>query len=125
MPPAKKTPAKKSVKKPKSADGKVDYSEDFFGKQAFLTASGQLYGEYCACAFGSIYTFGPTFRAVGAHPRYLAEFWMVEPEIAFCDLTRSMECAEGYLRHCFRHVLAECAEDLEERAVSMRERGVP
>jgi len=78
-----------------------------------LTVSGQLNGEYCACAFGSIYTFGPTFRAENSNTtRHLAEFWMIEPEIAFCDLTLNMNCAEGYLRHCFKHVLENCADDL-------------
>ena len=95
------------------AAGGVDYSQDFFGKPAYLTVSGQLNGEYYACAFGSIYTFGPTFRAENSNTtRHLAEFWMIEPEIAFCELPQNMDCAEGYLRHCFRHVLAECAEDL-------------
>ena len=88
-------------------------SQDFFGKPAYLTVSGQLNGEYFACAFGSIYTFGPTFRAENSNTtRHLAEFWMIEPEIAFCELPQNMDCAEGYLRHCFRHVLSECAEDL-------------
>jgi len=102
------------VAAPPKVAGKVDYSQDFFGKPAYLTVSGQLNGEYCACAFGSIYTFGPTFRAEKSDtPRHLAEFWMIEPEIAFCDLTNNMDCAEGYLRHCFKTVLAECASDLE------------
>jgi len=97
---------------PKKA-GAVDYSQDFFGKQAYLTVSGQLNGEYYACAFGSIYTFGPTFRAENSNTtRHLAEFWMIEPEIAFCDLHNNMDCAESYLRHCFRHVLEANAEDL-------------
>jgi len=96
------------------AGGAVDYSQDFFGKPAYLTVSGQLNGEYYACAFGSIYTFGPTFRAEDSHTtRHLAEFWMIEPEIAFCDITSNMDCAEQYLRHCFRHVLKENADDLE------------
>ena len=97
----------------KGPTGKVDYTEDFFGKPSYLTVSGQLNGEYFACAFGSIYTFGPTFRAENSNTtRHLAEFWMIEPEIAFCELPQNMDCAEGYLRHCFRHVLAECAEDI-------------
>ena len=97
----------------KAPTGKVDYGEDFFGKPSYLTVSGQLNGEYFACAFGSIYTFGPTFRAENSNTtRHLAEFWMIEPEIAFCELPQNMDCAEGYLRHCFRHVLSECAEDL-------------
>ena len=98
---------------PKTPAGGVDYAEDFFGKPSYLTVSGQLNGEYFACAFGSIYTFGPTFRAENSNTtRHLAEFWMIEPEIAFCDLSQNMDCAEGYLRHCFRHVLKECADDL-------------
>jgi len=93
--------------------GTPDYTQDFFGKPAYLTVSGQLNGEYFACAFGSIYTFGPTFRAENSNTtRHLAEFWMIEPEIAFCDLTNNMDCAEGYLRHCFRHVLETNADDL-------------
>ena len=100
------------AKVPKAAAG-VDYTQDFFGKPAYLTVSGQLNGEYYACAFGSIYTFGPTFRAENSNTtRHLAEFWMIEPEIAFCDLHNNMDCAEGYLRHCFRHVLEHNAEDL-------------
>ncbi|KAG8468124.1 hypothetical protein KFE25_007176 [Diacronema lutheri] len=87
--------------------------EDFFGKEAFLTVSGQLNGEFYACGLGSIYTFGPTFRAEHGHTtRHLAEFWMIEPEIAFADLTDDMNLAEAYLKHCFAHVLASCAEDL-------------
>ncbi|KAJ1617595.1 hypothetical protein T492DRAFT_605268 [Pavlovales sp. CCMP2436] len=87
--------------------------EDFFGKEAYLTVSGQLNGEYYACGMGSIYTFGPTFRAEQSHTtRHLAEFWMIEPEIAFADLTDDMNLAEAYLKHCFAHVLAHCAEDL-------------
>merc|ERR1719353_1874102 len=98
---------------PAKASGAIDYTHDFFGKPAYLTVSGQLNGEYFACAFGSIYTFGPTFRAENSNPtRHLAEFWMIEPEIAFCNLTNNMDCAESYLRHCFRHVLSANAEDL-------------
>jgi len=93
--------------------GGVDYAEDFFGKPAYLTVSGQLNGEYFACAFGSIYTFGPTFRAENSNTtRHLAEFWMIEPEIAFCDLKNNMDCAEGYLRFCFKQVLKECQDEL-------------
>jgi len=97
---------------PKAA-GKVDYGKDFFGKPTYLTVSGQLNGEYCACAFGSIYTFGPTFRAENSNTRrHLAEFWMIEPEIAFCDIHLNMNCAEGYLRYCFKYVLENCMDDL-------------
>jgi len=95
------------------AEGGVDYAQDFFGKPAYLTVSGQLNGEYCACAFGSIYTFGPTFRAENSNTtRHLAEFWMIEPEIAFCDIHLNMDCAEGYLRHCFKYVLETCEDEL-------------
>lgn len=88
--------------------------EDFFGKEAYLTVSGQLNGEFYACAMGSIYTFGPTFRAEQSHTtRHLAEFWMIEPEIAFADLTDDMNLAEAYLKACFAHVLQHCAPDLQ------------
>lgn len=94
-------------------DGTVDYRDDFFGKQAFLTVSGQLEGEQYACALSSIYTFGPTFRAENSNTtRHLAEFWMIEPEMAFCDLEDDMQCAEDYVRFCAKHVLATCARDL-------------
>ncbi|CAD7698106.1 unnamed protein product, partial [Ostreobium quekettii] len=95
------------------ADGRVDYSEDFFSKPAFLTVSGQLQGEYYACGLTSIYTFGPTFRAEDSNTsRHLAEFWMIEPEIAFCDLTDCMKCAEDYVQFCCRHVLEHCKQDM-------------
>ncbi len=95
------------------ADGGTDYSQDFFGKGSYLTVSGQLNAEHFACAFGSVYTFGPTFRAENSNTtRHLAEFWMIEPEIAFTDLQGDMDCAEAYLRHCFRHVLQHFDEDL-------------
>jgi asparaginyl-tRNA synthetase len=98
---------------PRAKDGSVDKSKDFFGKPSYLTVSGQLHAEHFACAFGSVYTFGPTFRAEDSYTtRHLAEFWMIEPEIAFTDLEGDMDCAEGYLRHCFRYVLDNCDEDL-------------
>lgn len=94
-------------------DGRVDYSKDFFGKAAFLTVSGQLNGEIYASALGDIYTFGPTFRAENSNTaRHLAEFWMVEPELSFADLSVDMDCAEAYLQHCLKHVLASCDGDL-------------
>lgn len=94
--------------------GKIDYREDFFGKPAYLTVSGQLQGEYFACALSSIYTFGPTFRAELSYTtRHLAEFWMIEPEIAFCDLEDDMRCAEDYVRYCCRFLLDNCRQDLE------------
>eukprot|EP00892_Ulva_mutabilis_P000692 jgi/Ulvmu1/10623/UM066_0002.1 len=92
----------------------LDYSEDFFGRPAFLTVSGQLNGEYYASALSNIYTFGPTFRAEDSHTsRHLAEFWMIEPEIAFCTLADDMQCAEDYVRACASHVLRHCGPDLD------------
>jgi asparaginyl-tRNA synthetase len=94
-------------------DGGVDYTQDFFGKPAYLTVSGQLAGETMALALSSIYTFGPTFRAENSNTtRHLAEFWMVEPEAAFYDLQDNMDLAEDFLKHLFRTVLDECAEDM-------------
>ena len=91
-----------------------NYAEDFFGKAAYLTVSGQLNGEIYASALSDIYTFGPTFRAENSHTsRHLAEFWMIEPEMAFADLKANMECAEEYLRFCIRYLLENCREDLE------------
>jgi len=96
-------------------DGKaVDFSQDFFGKRAFLTVSGQLEAEIMALAFGNVYTFGPTFRAENSNTsRHLAEFWMIEPEMAFCDLDGNMDLAEAFLKHIFKSVLETCAEDME------------
>jgi asparaginyl-tRNA synthetase len=92
----------------------VDYAQDFFQRRAFLTVSGQLEGEIFACALGKIYTFGPTFRAENSNTtRHLAEFWMVEPEMAFCDLEGDMDLAERFLKRIFADVLARCAEDLQ------------
>jgi asparaginyl-tRNA synthetase len=99
---------------PRTKDGGVDYSRDFFGKPAFLTVSGQLEGEIFALAFANVYTFGPTFRAENSNtPRHLAEFWMIEPEMAFCDLSGDMELAEEFLKYIIRHVLDQCQDDLE------------
>ncbi|MBI3299207.1 MAG: asparagine--tRNA ligase [Elusimicrobia bacterium] len=99
---------------PRTPEGTVDYAQDFFSKQAFLTVSGQLEGETYACALGRIYTFGPTFRAENSNtPRHLAEFWMVEPEAAFADLDDDADLAERFLKHIFRSVLARCPEDLK------------
>lgn len=93
--------------------GPVDYDMDFFGKPASLTVSGQLEGETYACALGNIYTFGPTFRAENSNTRrHLAEFWMIEPEMAFADLADDADLAEDYLKHLFAHVLSHCEEDL-------------
>ena len=91
----------------------VDYSQDFFGRQAFLTVSGQLNAEIMASAMGDVYTFGPTFRAENSNTsRHLAEFWMIEPELAFASLDDDIDCASAYLRHCVKAVLTECAEDI-------------
>ena len=99
---------------PRDASGAVDYSKDFFGKPSYLTVSGQLNAEIYACAMRDVYTFGPTFRAENSNTsRHLAEFWMVEPELAFADLQDDMDCAEAYLKHCLTHVLEHCDEDLE------------
>ena len=91
-----------------------DPSKDFFGKKTYLTVSGQLEGEIMACALSDIYTFGPTFRAENSNTsRHLAEFWMIEPEMAFADLKANAECAESYLKFCVNYVLEHCKEDLE------------
>ncbi len=98
---------------PRRADGAVDYEQDFFGRRAALTVSGQLEGETYACAMGDIYTFGPTFRAENSNTRrHLAEFWMIEPEMAFADLDDDAELAEAFLRHLFQAVLRDGADDL-------------
>jgi asparaginyl-tRNA synthetase len=95
-------------------DNTVDYSKDFFGKPAYLTVSGQLEGEILALALSDVYTFGPTFRAENSNTsRHLAEFWMIEPEMAFADLKDNMECAQAYLQFCLQYVLEHCREDLE------------
>ena len=99
---------------PKTEDGKVDYTADFFGKQTALTVSGQLEGELGATALGAIYTFGPTFRAENSNtPRHLAEFWMIEPEIAFFDITDNMALAEDFIKYCIRYALDHCRDDIE------------
>lgn len=94
--------------------GKVDYSQDFFGKPAYLTVSGQLNAEIYACALSDVYTFGPTFRAENSNTsRHLAEFWMIEPEMAFADLNDNMDCAEAYIKFILKFALENCAEDLQ------------
>lgn len=99
---------------PRLEDGKVDFSADFFGKPTALTVSGQLEGELGATALGAIYTFGPTFRAENSNtPRHLAEFWMIEPEIAFYDITDNMDLAEDFIKYCIRYALDNCRDDLE------------
>ena len=98
---------------PRKEDGSVDYSKDFFGKLANLTVSGQLEGETYAMAMKNIYTFGPTFRAEESNTsRHLAEFWMIEPEMAFCDLEGDMDVAEAFLKHIFKAVLDKNGEDM-------------
>ena len=98
----------------KDGDGKINYDNDFFGKQTSLTVSGQLEGELGATALGSIYTFGPTFRAENSNtPRHLAEFWMVEPEVAFIDLADLMDLEEDFIKYCVNWALEHCKDDLE------------
>jgi asparaginyl-tRNA synthetase len=97
----------------KKEDGSIDYSDDFFGRQTSLTVSGQLEGELAATALGAIYTFGPTFRAENSNtPRHLAEFWMIEPEMAFYDLDDLTELEEEFIKYCVRWALDNCADDL-------------
>ncbi|MCM1428908.1 MAG: asparagine--tRNA ligase [Clostridium sp.] len=99
---------------PKKEDGSIDYSEDFFGKQASLTVSGQLEGELGATALGCIYTFGPTFRAENSNtPRHLSEFWMIEPEMAFYEIQDNMDLAEEFIKYCISYALEHCADDIE------------
>ncbi len=99
---------------PTTQDGKVDYSKDFFGKSANLTVSGQLNAETYAMAFGKVYTFGPTFRAEKSNTlRHAAEFWMIEPEIAFADLSDDMQLAEDMLKYVVNHILSVCADEIE------------
>lgn len=101
------------VDQPPKVDGKVDFSKDFFARPAYLTVSGQLEGEIFATSLGKVYTFGPTFRAENSNTsRHLAEFWMVEPEIAFADLEENMEVAEAFLKRIFTDVMNDCAEDM-------------
>ena len=99
---------------PRTEAQEVDYSQDFFGRPAYLTVSGQLEAEVMAMAFSNVYTFGPTFRAENSNTsRHLAEFWMVEPEMAFCDLEGDMDLAEAFLKHIFKYVMETCHEDME------------
>lgn len=99
---------------PKTKEGAVDFSDDFFGRQAALTVSGQLEGELGAMAIGQIYTFGPTFRAENSNtPRHLAEFWMVEPEVAFYEIKENMDLAEEFIKYCVKYALENCKEDLK------------
>ena len=99
---------------PRNEDGSIDYSKDFFGKKANLTVSGQLNGETFALAFRDIYTFGPTFRAENSFTaRHASEFWMIEPEMAFCDLEGNMNVAEDMIKYVIKYVLDECPEEME------------
>src|SRR5574344_487178 len=98
----------------KGEDGKIEYSDDFFGKMTSLTVRGQLEGELGATALGAIYTFGPTFRAENSNtPRHLAEFWMIEPEVAFIQKDELMDLEEDFIKYCVRWALANCKDDLE------------
>jgi asparaginyl-tRNA synthetase len=101
-------------KPPRKPDGTVDYEQDYFARQAFLTVSGQLELETYACALSNVYTFGPTFRAENSNTaRHLSEFWMVEPEIAYAELKDVMTCAESYLKYCLKYLLETCHKDME------------
>jgi asparaginyl-tRNA synthetase len=98
----------------KDDDGSIRYDDDFFGKQASLTVSGQLEGELAAMALGAIYTFGPTFRAENSNtPRHLAEFWMIEPEVAFNEIEENMQLAEDFIKYCVQWALDHCMEDIK------------
>ncbi len=99
---------------PRTDDGQVDYSKDFFGKPTALTVSGQLEGELGATALGAIYTFGPTFRAENSNtPRHLSEFWMIEPEMAFYEISDNMDLAEEFIKYCVKYALENCKDDIE------------
>lgn len=113
---------------PKEDSGAVDFKRDFFGKEASLTVSGQLNGETAAMALGKIYTFGPTFRAENSNTsRHLAEFWMVEPEVAFAGLKDNMDLAEEFMKYCVQYALDNCAEDLQflEQRLLEEEKSLP
>jgi asparaginyl-tRNA synthetase len=101
-------------KPPRNDKGEIDYTKDFFGRSTYLTVSGQLEGEIFACALGKVYTFGPTFRAENSNTsRHLAEFWMVEPEMAFYELSDNMDLAEAFLKRICRDALERCGEDMK------------
>jgi asparaginyl-tRNA synthetase len=107
---------------PTNEEGKIDYTADFFGKATNLTVSGQLEGELGATAFGEIYTFGPTFRAENSNTaRHLAEFWMIEPEMAFCDLEDNMNLAEEFIKYIIKYAMDNNREDLEFLAQRLAE----
>ena len=99
---------------PRNENGSIDYTQDFFGRMTSLTVSGQLEGELAATALGAIYTFGPTFRAENSNtPRHLAEFWMIEPEVAFNDINDNMDLAEEFIKYCVRWALENCYDDVK------------
>lgn len=101
-------------KPPKNEEGEIDYNQDFFGKETNLTVSGQLEAEAYAMGLGQVYTFGPTFRAENSNTsRHLAEFWMIEPEVAFCDLAGNMDLAEDFIKYVLKYTLEHCKDDLE------------
>jgi len=103
-----------NMEDPPRVDGKIDYAQDFFGKPTFLTVSGQLEAELLACGLGSVYTFGPTFRSENSNTsRHLAEFWMIEPEMAFYDIHGNMQLAEDFLKSIITHVLTHCPDDMD------------
>ena len=98
---------------PKTSEGKIDYAQDFFARQSFLTVSGQLEAETLACALGNVYTFGPTFRAENSHTsRHASEFWMIEPEMAFCDIHEDIDVAEAFIKHLIADVLENCPDEI-------------
>src|SRR6185369_10271789 len=98
---------------PRKADGEIDYARDFFARSTYLTVSGQLEAEAFACALSKVYTFGPTFRAENSNTsRHANEFWMIEPEMAFCDLRGNMDLAEEMVKYLVSYVRNQCAEDL-------------
>jgi asparaginyl-tRNA synthetase len=99
---------------PRTAEKNIDFSKDFFGRSAYLTVSGQLNAEIYSCALSDVYTFGPTFRAENSNTsRHLAEFWMIEPEMAFADINDDQDLAEAYLKYLLNHILTHCQEDLQ------------
>ncbi|WP_444542981.1 amino acid--tRNA ligase-related protein [Marinilabilia salmonicolor] len=99
---------------PRTEEGEIDYSKDFFGKPTNLTVSGQLEGELAALAMSEIYTFGPTFRAENSNTtRHLSEFWMIEPEMAFYELSDNMDLAEEFLKYLIQYALDNCMDDLQ------------
>ena len=113
---------------PKNENGEVDWKQDFFGKEANLTVSGQLNGELAAMGMGKVYTFGPTFRAENSNTsRHLAEFWMIEPEVAFYDLIDNMDLAEEFMKYCLTYAMDNCKDDLEflEKRLLDEEKGKP